>query len=285
MVLPPIFLPLADLPFESPDGRIWLRATVKGKPIAALLDTGASESVVDLPVAGRARRRGSRLFSGYGAESARGWRVEGMVARLVGSTIDIGLDHALSMAGFGPKERRPSAILGYDFLVWYVVEIDYARSRVRVYDRASYTAPPGYQAVPMPFVDRLPTVDGPLFAKGLEGRSLSMMLDTGSPSGVSLTYRTTKREKLEARYPDRGADGAMGGVGGARRVRPIGTVEGCLGALPFSAPGRLLVEGVSARRPSGLDYEYDAILGNEALRGFDLVFDYYRGKLYVRRKG
>ena len=258
---------------------------MRGKPVDALLDTGASDSVVDLAVAGRARRRGSKLYSGYGKESLRGWRVEGVVARLTGSTIDIGLDHTLSMEGFGTKERRPGAILGYDFLVWYVVEIDYAESRVRVYDRASYAPPAGYEAISISFVDRLPTLEGPLFVKGLEGRSLSMMLDTGSPAGVSLTYRTTKREKLEARYPDRGADGAMGGVGGARQVRPIGIVEGCLGPLAFTAPGRLLVEGVSARRPSGLDYEYDAVLGNAALRGFDLVFDYYRGKLYVRRNG
>ena len=258
---------------------------MRGKPVDVLLDTGASDSVVDPAMAGRARRRGSKSFSGYGAETLRGWRVEGVVARLTGSTIDIGLDHALSLESFGEKGKRPGAILGYDFLVWYVVEIDYAASRIRVYDRASYSPPSGYEAIPMTYIDRLPTVDGPLFVKGLEGRSLSMMLDTGSPSGVSLTYRTTKREKLEVRYKDSAGDNAIGGVGGARRVRPIGAVEGCLGSLGFSAPGRLFVEGVSARRPSGLDYEYDAVLGNAALRSFDLVFDYYRGRLWVRRNG
>ena len=287
VALLPTVPPLAELPFERIDGRIWIAATIRGRPVDALLDTGATDSVVDSRLASalRVRRRGSRDFAGYGEGNLRGSRVDGVVARLAGSTIDVGLGHALPLDDLGAGERRLGAILGYDFLLWYVVEVDEASRRVRIYDREAYRPAKGYIAVPMPFVDRLPTVEGPLRLPGLEERTLSMMLDTGSPSGVSITYRRTKRDKLESRFPASAEDGTLGGVGGARRVRPVGRVEGRLGPVPFTASGRLILEGVSARRPTGLDYDYDAILGNEALRGLDLAFDYFHARLYVRPNG
>lgn len=284
-LLTPAHALVADLPFERQGGWIWVAMTAQGRRVDAILDSGAGESVVDSGLARRlgARARGGRRFFGIGPESVRGTEVVGAVARLAGTSLDVGLGQALPLGGVRTKDgRHPDAILGFDFLYWYVVEIDDAASRLRIYDREAYRPPEGYARLPVEFVDRLPTVRGTLRLPGGEGRERTLMIDTGSASGINVLYRTFRREHLDRSFPDRGEDASVGGVGGVRAVRPIGTLEGRLGPVPVSGPGRLIVQGTTARRASGLDYDYDATVGNAALRGLDLVFDYSRGALYVR---
>ncbi len=277
---------LADLPFERRDGRIWLRMVARGRPVDAILDTGATDSILDSGLARSlgARPRGRKGFYGIGPERATATAVEGAVARLSGTALDVGFGYALPLRDLtAPGERRLGAILGYDFLLFFVVEVDDAASRVRIYDRVRYLPPTGVVRLPLAFVDRLPGVEGTLHLPGLESRPRTLVIDTGSASGINLTYRTVRRERLDRHFPDASKDVPLEGVGGARRTRPVGNLEGRLGPFSISGPGRLIVQGESVRRPSGLDYDFDATVGNAALKGVDLTFDYSRGALYLRR--
>lgn len=274
-------VPLADLPFEFHNGQIWLKATLLGSPIRAILDTGASASVVDLEVAkgAGATFRKRRDFGGVGPARVSGWMTDDLVLALGGGAIEAYIANALPIASLSPdKEHALGSILGYDFFKAYVVEIDPKASRVRTYEAATYRPPAGFDALEFQLVDRIPTVTGLVRLPGMEAQGVTMEIDTGSAHGIDVGYGMVVRDRLDKRFAKSPAVEAGGGLGGTRRSRPIGSAEGELGRRPFSAPGRLILSG----RPSTGLGSYDVTLGNAALRGFTLIFDYSRSMLYVK---
>ena len=114
---------------------------------------------------------------------------------------------------------------------------------------------------------------------GGEARPLDVLLDSGAVGGLEITRKAAVREGLDERFRDTKTEDAPGGIGGPARVRRIGPVALRLAGLNL-APEATVVMG--ERGASGADAEYDAILGDAALRRFDVVFAYWRGRVYLR---
>lgn len=280
--------PVADLPFARRGHWIVLSAGFGNSRIDALLDTGAGASVIEERLARSAgfKPRGATRFWGIGSSSLTGRFLDGLTVDLAFAVPDLPILYTLPLGALADSTGRIDAILGGDFFERYVVEIDPAESRIRLYDPESYCPPEGLASMPMQFVEGAPTVEGKVTLPGVGTKRVAIALDTGSQFGVDVGYRMVVRDGLEAHFPKGKTAEVSGGIAGTRRARSVGPIEGSLGPLPFRGGGRLILQGrTDTTRPSGLSYGYDVTLGGEALRAFRLVFDYSRGTLYAAPSG
>lgn len=207
-------------------------ATLDGKPVTAILDTGASHSVL---AADYARRTGLRVAqrgataTAIGGEVARGW---------AGTTlIEFG---GLSRAGGGidvvelpvrtTGERALDIIAGRDLIDRYALDIDYANRRFRLLPsgRLPYVgvqAPLRVAQAPLAYVTRL-TVAG--------RRVEPVIVDTGDGTSLTLSREAWRALPLAPAPPETTA--LAYGVGGAIQLN--------LSSLPRVALGGLSLDDV-----------------------------------------
>ncbi|RYG20793.1 hypothetical protein EON82_19845, partial [bacterium] len=81
--------PIADLPFERVGNRIYLKATLNGKPVNAVLDTGAGSTVADTGVgeAAGAKKIQEAIAGGAGANTVKAWIVSNLDLKLAGTDV------------------------------------------------------------------------------------------------------------------------------------------------------------------------------------------------------
>lgn len=275
-------LPIADLPFEHGRGRVWLKATLNGQPVEAILDSGAA-GIYALEAAAT-RAQGAKglpvSISGLGDSAARAWQA---------SSLDLGLGSLVLKVpyilapAFEEAPRRPmDVILGFDLLMRYAVEIDYGASRVRFYPSWSYRPPQDYQALRASFAGRNAVVDADLNLPGLGLRHVKAMLDTGSSFGVEISRKMALREGLDERYADIAVEKGPGGIAGKTQVRRLR--GGSLTLVGTELPAETRVSMTSGGM-GGAKSDYDVLVGDDVLRHFDLVFHYWRGRVYLRPNG
>ncbi len=169
---------LADLPFlnTGDDQRIFIDiAPPDSTSFVVQLDTGAQDTVLSTTYA---RALGVATRS---AKSDQNWR-ETVTGRKIGFWVT-----AQRVAGGGRLDAFNYALLGGEYLQNYVVEIDFARRRVRFLDpdvvQVGGAKPrPGEHVVDMPVTSGWPQVK-----LELGGGSVLAVLDTGSTAGVSIS--------------------------------------------------------------------------------------------------
>lgn len=132
-------LPAAtQIPFQYRDGMIYLKIAVNGKsePLNFLVDSGAGTSVLDLAAA---RRLGLKLDQPKTVQGVNGralaYRVEGFNARAANIPIASSL---LAVDLSGPSRcchQRIDGLLGSDFFLDHIVQIDYAAESIYLLQR------------------------------------------------------------------------------------------------------------------------------------------------------
>jgi predicted aspartyl protease len=130
-----------SIPVEFRDGRT--------EPLTFLLDSGASESVVDLSAA---RRLGLKLGSAQTVQGVQtqsvGYRLASFNGQLAGVRLPAGM-LALDLSAVSRMCHQPvDGLLGADFFRRRVVEIDYANEKVRLLTPGELNSATGI-AVPM----------------------------------------------------------------------------------------------------------------------------------------
>jgi hypothetical protein len=177
----------------------------------------------------------------------------------------------------GSKTGREFGLLGGNFLVEYVVEVDFPRRRVRFLDPERFevsekAAAPDETVLPLQLISNRPIVE-----VEIEGRPVSVLLDTGASYGVLVGSRVARDAGLTSR-PAAGlsATGVKGEIGvefaEARSIR--------VGALEFHDQPVVVA-------PRGL---YQQGTANDSLIGFDLLsqlsvrIDYPSKRLWLRRE-
>jgi predicted aspartyl protease len=272
--------PVLDLPFESVGNRIYLKASVKGRPITAILDTGAGVSVVDLDLAKSMGSEGSREINvaGAGATVQKGLLLNGFEIGIDGTDIKHSIPVAVSLAGLAPLEGRPlEAVLGYELLRQYVVQVDYQGSRVRFYNPERFVAPT-VQPVEMKISGNHPHIDGTISIKDLGELPVRMMLDTGATTSFSFTGKFVNTHKLLEKYSATQSVQIGAGVGGkmmGKRVR----VEGAsMGSARLKSPVASITE--TGGGVLGDNATFDVLVGGETLRRFTVTFDYPGKRIY-----
>lgn len=173
-------------------------------------------------------------------------------------------------------------ILGGDFLARFVVEFDYRRRVMTLFEPRKYEVPSRFQQLPTKFRRNRPFLQLPVSVDGMTTNERNLLLDTGA--GLFLLLYTAENDSSDLPIrviPTKIAQGLggqiNGNVGRAKRLR-IGEQEfGDLITYFQNSPYKDPEDSTSV-----FDAGRDGLIGNALMRRFTLVIDYVREKVYVK---
>lgn len=170
-------------------------------------------------------------------------------------------------------------ILGSDFFRRFIVQIDYRRAVISLYDPQHFELPgKGYQELPIEIERGKPYLLATVNFHPDTAIQVRLLLDTGA--GLALLLHTDTHPGLK--LPDRVIPSNLGaGLGGFLR--------GYMGRIQKLDVGPFVFKEVTAqfqKLPEGLDtarmaFNRNGIVGNEVLGRFTLILDYMKGRAYV----
>ncbi|HYE43419.1 MAG TPA: aspartyl protease family protein [Caulobacteraceae bacterium] len=260
------------LPFSSRTGLVTVTATLNGREVHALVDSGAQFSVLDRAFAQSFGPDATYPLPmmAYGVGGApqvgRGITVDVTVGgltldRLRAAVLDLG-----PLAG-GAGVPIP-LILGQDMLHALVADIDFPGRRIRFADRETYALPAGAVAAPVRSQGKA------LLAQvTVEGKPLEVVVDTGASAALSLTTDTAETLGLFDGRPARSAQSVvLGGVTWGRIVE-VERVD-FAGQTVRDAEVHIFKSQPIPGFPKGL-------LGQGVLRRHRVVLDHGGGQMHI----
>jgi hypothetical protein len=167
-------------------------------------------------------------------------------------------------------------VIGYSILGHYAVEIDYDTKRMTLYEADAFSPGEGWQSFDIYFkANEIPWIEISMTTAGEEPIQLSAYIDFASGEALELLERQsnsfTLPDELKDGYIGRGLSGDIHGKEG--RVSRV-----ILG--PFDLRD-VVVTIVPAKVRSQQDGA-DAIIGNDLLRRFNIIFDYTHHKVHLK---
>jgi aspartyl protease/PDZ domain-containing protein len=277
--------PVAEIPFVLQGDHVMLDASVNGASGRLILDTGSSVSSLDAAWAPSTAR--VRVLPG--SAQAQG---SGNVSITLGQADSIAVgavrmrDVTVALVPLEPVSRAHGVpvrgTLGYDFISRYVVEIDYAARRLRLYDPAGWEYAGRGIEVPVSLPFRIPLVQATVTAPGGAPIPARLLLDLGSGAlAVRLMAPFVAAHGLLASAG--GHEAPIGtGVGGTvvGRVARLQAVD--VGGLHVAAPTAGLAE-----RPEGFfgTTMADGTVGAPVFRRTKMILDYARSRVIFEPGG
>jgi predicted aspartyl protease len=266
------------VPIEIEQNLVIVRVRIGASPpLAFLLDTGASASVIATDrLAGAALAAGASVAAtGQGGEidasTVRGAVLRIGPVRLAPASI-AAVDLGGLSAGLG---RRIDGILGHELFERYVVRIDYDRRRLTLFEPGEASG--GGTDIPIEIRDGTPFVAATLSQSG-ESVPARLLVDSGA-SGALTLYAD-----FVAAHPDLVPMRTLALTGGAILPGQFRARAGRLGAL---ALGPLRFAGPVANFSSNSGGDDAAPgdagqIGGEVLGRFTATYDYRRGLMRLR---
>jgi hypothetical protein len=239
-----------------------VRASIGGRSLNLVLDTGASATVIDAAAERELRLRvvGTRTLSGAGKGKVHADVLAPVTIRLRGARFVAAAPFVLDLAHAG-TDQREDGLLGFDFFTRYVVDVDYDARTVTLYDARGFTNRGNGTLVPIAIRGRRAYVPVTVVARGLAPERQQVLLDLGSEDAIDtdVVLRSTAPKR-----PIRS------GVGiGERFSASLGTVD------------RLRIGGYELHDlPSATGGVQ--LLGSTVLRKFHVVYDLAHGRIYLR---
>ena len=259
----------AAVPFRLIAGRIVIEAILDGRPVAAIIDTGATMSLVRADLAAALRldhRRRATFRSEHGPVGAD---LVGPVRLSIGGRT-LTLREAIVMTGpiLGETGVDVDFVVGQDVLSAATVEIDFAHRRLRL--RATGWRPEaGFTVVPIS-IDEGRRVVIPLNLPGV-GR-VPGIVDLGNNAALMMDAGFVRRHRLAA--------------GVATSSGLFATLGGVCETLAFSLPafsiGGLPVPDVPVDALASWSSPQPINIGIDVWRRFHLVLDLARAQIALR---
>jgi hypothetical protein len=264
---PPPEAVLAELPFyDFPEpNRIVVDLAPEGSatPLRLMLDTGSGNSIIT-PLAAR------ELAVSVRRQKDSGYRRPTRLGRdLLFEVEDLGSDT-------GSKTGWEYGFVGGNFLAEYVVEIDFSRRRVRLFDPKRYALPatasaPDEAVLPIQVVANRPSLE-----VSVDGEKVPVLLGTGVPWSAVLSGSAAKGAGLEAKKV---AGLSARSVVGPVEVELAGAKQ--LGIGPFGFEDVPLL--VAPKGWYNLGGPNDSVIGYDLLSQFTVRIDYANRRLWLKQ--
>lgn len=253
---------VAQIPAQFVSNLVFLPVTInQGEPSLFLLDSTAATSSLDPQ---RAASLGLTEGAGSGAIHNAflslpgiGWRVP---------ALDI-----VSRGNLGPQVGKAyQGTLGLDFLSRVVVQIDYARHTVQIYDPRSYTPPVKKAPIQqVKWTSGLPHVSCKFSVRGERGSAASFLLDSAQAAGIVFRDRYVSSHEHDFEHW-KTIPGMYAGE--------TGEIPAAIGRMNSFGIEKLKLPDLIATLPHGaMENESDApsagLIGAAYLRRFLLIFD------------
>lgn len=263
-----------NIPLEIDNNIILLQVGVNNsKPLRFIFDTGASHTVLH-------SRRGAELglkpeedISGM----ATGGRIEGSFTS--GVSLKAGgaevSNQQIALLDFPvPPGFEFDGIIGYDFINAFVVEIDYLKKTLNLYDPPTYRYRGTGEIVPLSIAGRrIPFVNTTIIFEEGPPLDASLAIDTGADRTIIFSSSFVTREKLVTRIMKMTEDAGRG-AGGEQKIL-VGKIKAArLGKFVFANPPVGLVLNNDGK-------EGDGVIGGEIFRRFKVIIDYSRQRMIL----
>jgi hypothetical protein len=267
----------APQPFELREGQVVITVTLNGKQLPALLDTGASQSLIETDLARELGIR-SRQIGGRTIGAAGGRVFYGMTLREV--VVDFGA---------GPMSRRIGAyqaghafaadgvrlLIGMDFLDTLVVSLDFQRMTIDFQPSLGF-APPQGQSLKLTQTGWF----GSTLAINLAGAQAELLLDTAASGAMHLDSAFVARTPVLDALPV--SSRRIVGIDGVRDHDAIVVPHLIFGGQAFenvrASSGSL---GELRVRNAGMD----GVVGVDLLKRFNLVIDFGGNRIWMTPNG
>lgn len=288
-----------QIPFKLHNNLIYLQVRVNNRPLNFILDTGAPHIIntrqaqalgLQLKPAGRG--------TGAGESEVDVSTADNMTFALPGVTLSgqsiavVSLENVEECANritaypdgrivekpqTGVERQVVDGVLGHQFLTHFVVEIDYARQQINVYERGSYKYSGAGEIIPLEIADNHIFVRAQITSTGRTPLAGRFMIDTGAATALILTSPFIKANNLipqiQPALPITGC-----GIGGDTRAL-MGTVGDLhLGKLKVTTPVTLFSQSKSGSLASS---DYAGLIGDALLRHYKVIFDYPRRRMIL----
>jgi hypothetical protein len=255
------------VPFQFLEHEIYLPITLNGHKVLAILDSGASFSVVDSGSAAAYGVHGLGHFATAGQGGTAAVAYAPNVTLSVGSMRLPGVTAGIIDLGLPGLTINPPlvAILGAEAFVQTALEIDYTRHRLRFFKSAGFVPPPGSVTLPLGTVFGFFTL--PVSVDG--NAPIPVILDLGNDGTFQLFPAFWQHHALRSQRPASAGVGA--GVGGLVTYRMVSLDNVKLGSLA-------LTDVPTALEPTGIDaIDPTVVLGNmgeEVFSRFQIIIDF-----------
>jgi len=176
----------------------------------------------------------------------------------------------------GEKSFGSNGITGYSVFGHYITEFDNDKNTMTLYDPDSFEVDDSWTVIPLYFKDNnIPWLDASLATGKEMPVSLSMYIDFAAGDEILLLEKPDQKfilpEETREVYLGTGLSGDIYGKTGMISKLVIG---------PFELKN--INASFAEARVRSKQKDADAVLGNECLRRFNLIFDYQDKKLYLK---
>lgn len=171
-----------------------------------------------------------------------------------------------------------AGLIGGGFFRNLIINIDYKRNQINLYDPASFEPPEDYISLPIKIKTNKPYIMAEASLTNGSPVQVDLLVDTGA--GVPLLLHNNSHPSLH--LPDQYIKGKLGmGLGGY--------LEGYIGRIQKLSLGSIEFQGVLTSFQNvdenwlqDKDKYRNGILGNDLLSRFDVFLDYTHGQLMVK---
>ena len=276
-----LLLSTHQIPFKLSRNRIVLPVSVgRSRNLEILLDTGmhfdglliykkSLTAVIGLenPV--------EVQVGGAGAGSAPKALMSDSISFLIGE-VPFEDQRVIVLQDDGMEKFPGDGVTGYSLFGSYVVEINYDDSVVTLHDPEGFDPPGGSEWIPITFRDNMiPWIEAVVDVRGEGEIPVSLYIYLASGEAVELLVRDEMKFKLpdtlEEHYLGRGLGGDIWGHEGRIPLLELGPYS-LRDVRAAFAPAE-----VRSKQPGA-----DGVLANDALRRFNIIFDYHSRRLYLR---
>jgi hypothetical protein len=263
------------LPFTLVNNHVIVQATVQGKAVRLIVDTGMpmdglmlyrndTVASMKLPIQPgmKARIAGAGEGGGVDADIA-----DGLVADL--GDLRLTRARAIVVPPLPGLADYHDGVIGASLFNNFVVAIDYGARRLTLHDPKAWEPPPQAKTVPFTLEHNAPFVDIALLDAAGRRIPATVVVDLGAGHSISLNLGTVEGLAL----PDRAVRAIVGfGVSG-RLPGQVGRIAGLeIGGLTLRDVVATFPDP-EVQRPGGAEYR-GGNLGNQILQRFDVAFDY-----------
>jgi hypothetical protein len=273
----------ARIPFELERDRTIVKVQVAGsRPQRLILDTGMpmdgvylfhKEFETEVALEGAIEVRIPGAGSGEASTGIMAESVPLSAGDVVFGRQRVIVSHSDQTQGF-PTD----GIIGWSLFGHYAVELDYDEMLITLHPPATFAPDSSWQALPMTLKKNIPWITASVDVQGGGAVPIECYIDFASGDAVELLVRPNAKfpipENLTQTYLGTGLSGDIhGGVG---RVASLTIGSHTLHDVTATFPP------AEVRSKQG---SADAIIGNQSLRRFNLVFDYADSTLWIKPNG
>jgi predicted aspartyl protease len=270
-----------QIPFQLLWSKIILPVRVNdSRELSIILDTGMPSQgllLFDRDLADELQLSGTERSRIHGAGTGQvSYALKVESAKLSLSGVDFEDQDVRILQNDTMRGTPNDGVIGSTLFGSHVVRIDYDQNIITLFDPSVFDIDPSWETVNLTFNENnIPFLEASVSIAGDKEIDAALYIDLASSEALELLVKPemkfTLPENLPSKYIGKGLDGHIVGQYGRVASLKIGSF------VLYNVPTAFPKSDVRSRQQ-----EADGILCNDALRRFNLIFDYGRKKLYIK---